>query len=230
MFRGPKCIFHLTALVGCSLFFSATDAYGQGSGCTPFTPCLRYQIARHSDQSGRSITLHHNNIEIYQYTTRCLTPHYGMVPHVDLAYDCLANRARNLRPKPFDDVLGNGLPDLVISESVTTGNNTVTYTNMLTIISMNGTNVTETPAVPCTGEIFYFKDFDGDGCMEIVNTDWEQGFRKFDKDGIPMHKGVWKYDPKAGRYRETGNGLPDPPDTWPAYRNAPSNATPPSEP
>ena len=163
---------------------------------------------------------------IYTYEQRHLKAGLGMGPFVDLVYEDLADRSGKTQPKPFDDVLGNGLPDLVINESVT-GGTAGLYENMLTILSLDGTNTVETPVVPCFGEVFYFKDFDNDGCLEIVNTDWEQGFRKFNS-GVPMHKGVWMYDRQAGRYRETGTENPDPPDTWPAYREKEQAATPPS--
>jgi len=178
----------------------------------------RYEVVSDncSAQSPALVVLHFGK-PIYPYTWRYFETSEWADRGMNPVYHSLANRAGKPQPKAFDDILGNGLPDLVINEYVITGNNTATYTNMLTIISLDGTNVTETPAVPCTGEVFYFKDFDDDGCMEIVNTDSEQGFRKFDQHGLPMHKGVWKYDRQAGRYRETGTEDPDPPDTWPAY-------------
>ena len=155
--------------------------------------------------------------QIYAYDAHYLKDGLGMGPYLGLAYDQLADRAGKPQPRPFADILGNGLPDLVIDEHMTGGTAGVGR-HMLTVISMGGTNVVETPAVLCNGATIYFKDFDGDGVMEIVNTDWEQGF-KFDETGMPICSLVWKFSKKAGRYQQTGKDLPAPPDTWPAYRD-----------
>ncbi len=167
-----------------------------------------YTIISDRSEDNMGISVLHAAQPVYSYKAHQLKPCDSLPPGVAMPYDRLANRAGKPQPKPFDDILGNGLPDLVINEYVVTGNNTETYTNMLTIISLDGTNVVETPGPLCRGEVIYFKDFNDDGCMEVVNTDREQGFRQFDNDGVPMHKGVWKYDPEAGRYRENGTENP----------------------
>jgi hypothetical protein len=178
----------------------------------------RYElVSDNSSAESPALVVLYAGKPMYRYRWRYFRTDSDPLPGMNPVYDSLANRAGKPQPKPYDDILGNGLPDLVINEYVIHGNNTAAYTNMLTIISLDGTHVTETPAIPCIGEVFYFKDFNEDGCMEVVNTDWEQGFRLFDKEGIPMHKGVWKYEPQLGQYRENGTEDPDPPHTWPSY-------------
>jgi hypothetical protein len=158
--------------------------------------------------------------QIYEYK-----PRYVESQDIEVApiYDDLANRASESQPKPFQDVLGNGLPDLVINESPLGYNRQEGVVKYLTVVSFDGKDVQETGPIQWTGEVVYFIDFNQDGCMEVVNTDWEQGFYKFDKAGVPMHRGVWRYDQDAGRYKENGTTLPSHPNTWPAYNNKASS-------
>jgi hypothetical protein len=182
----------------------------------PITEHGPYEVTHTANADVPGLRILHDGHEIYRYTVRHLAEDpVVMGPYVDLLYGGLADRSDRPQPRPFDDILGNGLPDLVIDEYVLRGG---VPESMLTVISLDGTKVVETPAGHFRGEIMFFHDFDGDGSMEIVNTDWEQGFRTFDSNGVPIHKYVWKYDGKVGRYRETGSENPDPPDTRPAGR------------
>ena len=164
---------------------------------------------------------------IYAYTPRYRGRYTGLgdaagleTVRLGLLYDGLANRAGKPQPKPFDDVLGLGRPTLLINEYAADYNDRSSVINYLTVIVLDGEKVHELPAVPWTGEVLYLRDFDGDGSMEIVNTDWEQGFR-YAEDGVPLAKCVWRYDRQTGRYRATGTDYPAPPGTWPAYQKNP---------
>lgn len=171
-----------------------------------------YAYIRTYDEAGGKVVVQYHGTPIYTYTPRYQPSDVQLGPFLDLAYAGLSDRSDKPQPRPFDDIQGRGLPQLVIRESVT-GGTAGPYDNWLTILTLDGTNVVETPAVDCGGEIYYFRDFDGDGTMEIVNTDWERGF-KYDAQGIPKTDSVWRYDRAQNRYRQTGDQPPDPPDTW----------------
>jgi len=118
---------------------------------------------------------------------------------VDLAYDKLAAR-RGPQPSAFSDITGDGHANLVLIERVCGMNHTHPY--LITVLSLEGENVTTVGHIQSEGEIFYFHDWDMDGRFEFVGTAGERDF-KFNDSGIPLDPLVWRLG-KSG-YLPTGS-------------------------
>lgn len=61
---------------------------------------------------------------------------------------------------------------------------------LITVLTLDGENVTEVGHIQAAGEILYFHDWDKDGRLEFVGTDGERDF-KFDDNGLPLSPYVW---------------------------------------
>ena len=162
-----------------------------------------------TDQTPAKLTVYHRGHAIYAYEPRHLPKRGNESPSVDSVYSWLDPGDRKAPPEAFDDVLGNGMPDLVVDEYFIGGSGGGTV-HVLTVLSLDGTNVVETPPVVCPGEAVFLEDRDGDGRMEIVNRDDGLLPPDFLKTN-PVPERVWTYDPESTRYRRTGDISPSSP-------------------
>ena len=119
-------------------------------------------------------------------------------------YDELADRSLHKEIKPFDDITGDGISNLVIIEYPSPGQ---ISSFVVRVLSLNKGLITEYKAFEGGGEVYYFADFDKDGVLEFVNTDGERKF-VYNKDGMPLSDNVWVFDPKQKEYIRTSSLIP----------------------
>lgn len=194
----------LTCIAGCRP--APENADSTGPSAPPSTNVLygRYTITWTQycdDQTSNTLVIAYDARPVYTYIARHITNDLFGPPRVGLAYEFLTDRGGCPQPKPLDDILRCGSPCLVVNEWVP-GGSAGGAENWLTVLMLNGSRITEIPAVPCAGEVYYFADFDTNGVLEIVNTDAERDFR-YGPDGVPLSPYVWRFDPKMRRYRRT---------------------------
>jgi hypothetical protein len=162
-----------------------------------------YKVIRQKEEWNK-LVLKRGNKTIYE-----ITPVYFLdVPNDDVQikpiYDDLVDRYLYKEVLPFDDITGDGIPNLVIREypSLSQWNNYMPPF-VVRILSINQDSVTEfEPIAEGGGEIYYFADFNNDGVLEFVNTDWEGDF-VYNDDGIPLSDYVWILDAKQKKYLKT---------------------------
>jgi hypothetical protein len=119
-----------------------------------------YRVVRFYDPTDQLLprmTIYLNEDVIREYTPRRLDQYTslgedGPRPSVVIDLPCwgFANRAGKPQPKAFDSIIGNGPPTLLIDERDATYNNRDGITNFLTVVSISGRQVDETPAVPAS--------------------------------------------------------------------------------
>jgi len=66
---------------------------------------------------------------------------------------------------------------------------------------LEGDTLRELPAILGAGGVYYFKDFNGDGSLEFVNTDGIGALERRE-DGVPISPHVYKFNGVG--YRATG--------------------------
>ena len=125
---------------------------------------------------------------------------------IDPAYNDLVSRAFHEEVIPFEDITGDGIPDLVISEHVQQGNRYTAF--VIRVLSLNKNIVTEYDPIDGRGEVAYFSDFDEDGILEFVNTDLERDFI-YNEDNVPLSEYVWVLDQKQKQYIQTSPRIQD---------------------
>ena len=113
-----------------------------------------------------------------------------------LIYDHLAERGRLVaQPRAFEDILGDGVPNLVFIEQPDTITNHGPWSTAIRVFSLIEDEVVEgRPYFEWIGEAIHFDDFNKDGVFEIVNTDHERYFL-YSQRGFPISPCVLIYDP-----------------------------------
>lgn len=111
---------------------------------------------------------------------------------IDLIYDHLADRHRHIKtqPKPFDDINGDGKPEVIFIEGKVRGQ---FWDYVVRVVSLDGENAKEYSPIQGTGEVLYFDDFNRDGILEFVTTDNERQWL-YDRSGMPISRYVWICD------------------------------------
>lgn len=171
------------------------------SGAPEYTEGKEYRIIRQEGEWNRLTLLRRDKVigEITpEYVDKFLDASYDTMWIVPI-YDDLVPRQLHKNIFPFDDITGDGIPNLVIRERPFGGNN-VPF--VVRVLSINQDSVTEYEAIEGGGEVFYFVDFNDDGVLEFVNTDWENGF-VYDEEGMPISEHVWRLNKKQNRYYKT---------------------------
>ena len=104
-------------------------------------------------------------------------------------------------PQAFDDITGDGQPDLVCIERQTAISNHGAKPVVVRIFTFNGINIEEyPPTFMKMGEALHFDDFNKDGVLELVNTDNERDF-KYSTDGMPESPYVYIFDTIKHQYK-----------------------------
>lgn len=120
---------------------------------------------------------------------------------VDLIYSGLASRGSlAMQPRPFDDVNGDGAPDIVFMERGHVSNASVHYRALRMVSLKDGKAEEATAFFDLFGEMIHFDDFNKDGVLELVNTDAERDF-KYSPDGLPKSSMVIVFDKMERQYR-----------------------------
>lgn len=97
------------------------------------------------------------------------------------------------QPELFDDITGDGNPNIVVLERPESIGNQA-QTKAIRFFSFNGGEVEEfRPYIAKLGEVIYFDDFNGDGVLELVLTDSERHFL-YSQGGMPISKYVLIFD------------------------------------
>jgi hypothetical protein len=125
----------------------------------------------------------------------------GKTSLVHPAYHYLIDRSRavNPRPKAFDDITGDGLPNFVCYERVEWFGNSAAP-GAIRVFSISEDKVEELGSILAEfGEVMYFADFNKDGTFEFVATDQENLF-SYDEKGLPISDRAWIFDRKTKRY------------------------------
>ena len=115
---------------------------------------------------------------------------------VILAYNDLIRGGHFLKeqPKLFDDVTGDGNPNIIVLERPARFSNASLHLMAVRIFSISDGKIEESePIIDGIGEMLHFDDFNGDGILELVNTDGERYFL-YSRDGFPISNWVWIYD------------------------------------
>lgn len=114
-----------------------------------------------------------------------ITPIYGM----------LTSRGKlTKQPEAFDDITGDGNPDVLILELPDRITNSPVRNAVLRLFSVIDDDIKESrPYLTEIGEVIYFDDFNKDGTLEIVKTDGARYFL-YSKSGMPISNYVLIFD------------------------------------
>jgi len=128
----------------------------------------------------------------------------GGSSEVFLGYVCLVPRGSlKDQPKPFDDVTGDGNPDILILEITDKISNASGHSTAVRLFSViNGKIEESQPYFGMIGEMLHFDDFNKDGVFELVNTDSERYFL-YSRDGFPISDYVLIYDTYYKKYYQS---------------------------
>ena len=166
-----------------------------------------YQVAQ-SGEHGIKLQFFYKGKVIYEVNPRHaekILPKDGLwgdTTSVELIYEHLAPRGSlQQQPKAFDDVTGDGLPDIIILERPLTLINSSVTPSAVRRLSFNGEKVEEGEPYICDiGEMIHFDDYNHDGIFELANTDTEQDFI-FTREGLPISDFVLIFDKLLNGYR-----------------------------
>jgi antitoxin (DNA-binding transcriptional repressor) of toxin-antitoxin stability system len=118
-------------------------------------------------------------------------------------YTDLIDRANIAQPKPFDDITGDGKPNLICIERQRGSVNQGPYPVAIRFFTLDGKTLIEhRPIITKVGEVIYFADFNKDGILEFVNTDQEKSFHYL-SNGLPNSPLVWYWDSSQQQYRKS---------------------------
>lgn len=101
----------------------------------------------------------------------------------------------------WDAVPVAGVPTLLVMEYVPGGSASWTHQWAMRIFLLEGDDLRELPAILGAGGVYYFKDFNGDGSLEFVNTDGVGALERRE-DGVPISPHVYEFNGVG--YRATG--------------------------
>lgn len=93
----------------------------------------------------------------------------------------------------WDPIVASGSPALVVQEYVSGGSAPGSHRWVMRSFLWDDGALRELPPIPGAGEVYYFKDLNGDGSLEFVN---QEGLGRFDlsEDGLPLSPLVYQFD------------------------------------
>lgn len=101
----------------------------------------------------------------------------------------------------WDPLVAGGPPALVVQEYVSGGSAPGSHRWVMRIFLWEKGTLRELPPIPGAGEVYYFKDLNGDGSLEFVNQEAVSALPKT-HDGLPISPRVYRFG--GERYLPTG--------------------------
>lgn len=95
----------------------------------------------------------------------------------------------------WDPLVAGGRPALVVQEYVSGGTAPGSHRWLMRIFLWESGELRELTAIPGAGEVYYFKDLNGDGSLEFVN---HEGLSQLDvsPEGLPLSPRVFRFTGK----------------------------------
>lgn len=95
--------------------------------------------------------------------------------------------------KPWDPVPVPGIPTLLVLEYKVGGATGHGHVWLMRIFLLEDGRVREIPPIEGGGEIYLFRDFNGDGSMEFANQEYLRWHER-DEEGIPISPRVYRFN------------------------------------
>lgn len=177
--------------------------------CSKESPVVKSEDIYHEDQEyGKSITVYCNmkkilvikpkyknelaKISIFKDDDALVVPIYSL-------YLC-GRGSLTEQPKPFEDINGDGKPDLVCVDRQEGFQNHGSRVLAIRIFSFDKDRVIDSnPIFIKAGEILHFDDFNKDGILELVNTE-DTATPKRDAKNIPISSDILVWNKKRRKY------------------------------
>jgi hypothetical protein len=95
--------------------------------------------------------------------------------------------------KPWDPVPVPGLPALLVLEYRLGGATGLGHVWLMRIFLLEDGKIREIPPIEGGGEVYLFRDFNGDGRMEFANQEYLH-WHELDEEGIPLSPRVYRFN------------------------------------